>query len=443
MTVELTLKPFQRAGVEFLESTPRCILGDDPGLGKTPQAIVALETPALVVASARLLGQWREEVERWRPEVSDGIAYTSYASLNQRDRRKMLPKAKPELLPKEGWGTVVFDEGHALKGRSSMRTKAAKQIARKTNRMVLLTGTPIPNWSHELFQLLQLIDPDEWPSFWRWVDDWFKTWDPPWGGTQINGLQRGVTWEDFAEGNRLGELMLRRERDEVLTELPPLTEQTLSCPMERAQARMYRELAEQYIAWAENGVEVSAWSAGGLHAKLAQLGTGLEVLDEALPKSSGKLSVLAEMMEDRRHDSSVVFTKFRRTAIEVQRRLTDMGIESRIVMGGVSESDAEEYRKGFQAGEFPVLIGTLDTIGEGFTLHRADTAFMVERSWRPSQNEQAKRRIHRMGQERPCLLVTLVTTGTIDDGMTKLLASKTDQQIKTLRAAEFVRLLRG
>jgi SNF2 family DNA or RNA helicase len=86
----------------------------------------------------------------------------------------------------------------------------------------------------------------------------------------------------------------------------------------------------------------------------------------------------------------------------------------------------------FQAGKLDVLVGSLETISEGLTLTAADLVIYVEHSWKPSRNEQALRRIHRLGQTRPVTALDYVTPGTVDEGKRELLATKTDRQMRTL-----------
>ena len=84
------------------------------------------------------------------------------------------------------------------------------------------------------------------------------------------------------------------------------------------------------------------------------------------------------------------------------------------------------------------LIGTIATMSEGFTLTQADTCIFLERDPRPSKNEQARRRIHRIGQERPCLSIDLVTPRSVDETMLKLVQEKTDHQMAVLTAFDLV-----
>jgi SNF2 family DNA or RNA helicase len=97
--------------------------------------------------------------------------------------------------------------------------------------------------------------------------------------------------------------------------------------------------------------------------------------------------------------------------------------------------------QGFKDGKLDVLVGSLETIAEGLQLTVADTAIFVETSYKPYRNEQAKNRVHRLGQTRPVTILDYVTPNTVDEKKRALLREKTEDQIRYLSAGEFKRLL--
>lgn len=434
---------FQDVGVEWLRAHPRAMLGDDPGMGKTRQLLLAAEGRTLVVAPAMIhdAGVWVGERDKWRPDLD--ITCVSYSSLSARDGRKVLPEPRKEY--REHWDTVIFDEAHYLKSRDSMRTRTALKL--KSDRFWLATGTPIPNWAHELYVPLRFMwgkDDKRYTSYWRWVEDWFSTWKPSWGGTKIESL-RGCNcqeqncrhWVEFAREN-LGDRFLRREREAGM--LPPLTEQHWTLPARKEQARVYAELKESYIAWVgENNQEVSAWSEGELFGLLARVAVGLELVTDT--RSSAKMDHCLELLADRAHLATLVLTHHRATATGLAARLKEANIGCEVVNGETPRSARGTLVQRFQAGEVPVLVGGLDVISEGLTLTAADAAIFVEHAWRPSTNEQAMRRIHRIGQTKPVTVHHLWTADTVDSAIRGLLQEKTDHQIRALTAAQFAALL--
>jgi len=456
MTFELM--PHQKVGVEWLSRTPRALLADEPGIGKTAQALLASEPPSLMVTPAMLSGVWEDEVALWRPEWEQGTDWhwVSYSSLCERvsavsesgrKTSKALEHAKGDFRDHH-WKTIIYDEAHYLKSRKAKWTKAA--LGLQSERIVMLTGTPIPNWSHELFILLRLlhgVKDHDYRSYWRFIETWFTWWTPPWGGgnhREIGGLLPGVTWEDFAIGTGLDKLMLRRLRDDVLKDLPPLTEQTILVKMGPAQRKAYKELKKDYYTYVEEaGADVSAFSDGGLYVKLAKCTTGLSTLmdEPTLQKGSAKIDALKELLEEREGSPVVVFTHFRTSARACVALGESLGRKVGLIMGGISQDERTQTVRSFQSGELDMLVGTLATLAEGVTLTKADTCIMVERGWRPSQNEQAIRRLHRISQTRPVSVIHLVTEDSLDQKILALLKAKENQQVSALRAAQFAAML--
>jgi len=445
----MNLMPHQVQGIDWLRSRPRALLADDPGLGKTAQALLAAEPPVLVVAPAMLAGTWRNEIALWRREWQDeDVAWVSYSSLCERNGYKVNPVVRQQYL--RDWKTVIFDEAHYLKNRKAKWTKAALSLAKHTERLMLLTGTPIPNWAHELYIPLRLLhEPSSgaYSSYWRWVETYFSWWTPRWGGgtaREIGSIRNDVGWDVFAEENDLGTLMLRRRREDVLRDLPSLTESTIEVPMTTPQRKAYEELKADYFTWLEEaGAEVAAFSDGALYIKLAKVTTGLATLIDQpeMATGSGKMDALAELLDEREGSPVVVFSHFRSTAHCIARLGRSLGWRVGIIMGGIPQQQRDALVDEFQRGDLDLLVGTLETLGEGVTLTRSATCIFVEHSWRPSKNEQAMRRLHRIGQKAPVTVIHLITEKSLDQRIMALLAAKTGQQMQTLRAAEFAALL--
>lgn len=433
----------QREGVAWLRDRPHSLLADDPGLGKTAQELLAAVEPVLVVAPAMVLdaGVWDDEIEKWAPGVD--ATRVAYSSLVERERT-LKGGTRPGDLPKaeyrRRWGTVIADESHYLKGRKTYWTRAFARL--EAERVRLVTGTPIPNWAHEAFTALQFIHPEEakpggrFGSYWRWAKEWFDVGPTMWSPMAVGELRADRTWKEFGEAN-WGGLKLQRLRDDCL-DLPPLTIQRWDLPMEPAQARVYRSLKRDFIAWLEDGTEVAAWNHAAQLIKLTQAATGLEVLDPAA-SGSNKIKALRGILADRPRPTLVV-AHYRATVEACAGAVAEMGVEVRHVHGGTPRPQARESLRAFKSGGLPVLVASVGVIAEGLTMTAADQVVRVERDWRPFKNEQVVRRLHRIGQERPVLCIDLVSKGTTDVGQLALLEAKTDQQMRALGVGDLRRL---
>lgn len=459
------LRSYQREGLEFLRKHPRAYIGDEMGLGKSAQMLLSTEGKTLIVAPAMVFdgGTWRDEIEKWAPERAEDFTCVPYTSLCVRDGRKVLPVAKPEYRGR--WDSVILDEAQYIKGRKTTWVKPLDKIVRMAGRAVLGSGTPIPNWAEELFTALRMLYPEkvgpgrELNSYWRWAERWFDTTPEI---IYVRGEQKEVSNvgqllgctqlceehppTDPCEHYRafftatLGDRFIQRLRDDVLTDLPPLTVETVECPMVKRQGVAYRKLKKDYLAEMTDGTLKVAWSSSAAHVMADKVSTGLEVLDPAAVSASGKLERLRYDLAQRTRPTLVVahFRAAVEAAVAVARGL---GMKAEFVHGGTSRPERRRIVEEFKRGDLAVLIGSLETIAEGLTLTAADVVIFLETSYKPSRNQQAMRRIHRIGQERPCTVLDYVTPGTVDENKRELLATKTDHQIRTLSHAQMRELL--
>lgn len=412
-------------------------------------------------------GTWATEIAKWAPGLD--VTVTAYSRLNQRvlkvdkQRQPVLSKTGQKIwvmsdrIPEEldrSWGSQIYDEAHYLKGRDTTWTGAVQQLARMSGQVHQASGTPMPNWAQELFVSLQLMYPEHavrggpLGSYWRWAARWFdcsptrfSNGNPTVGsmlGCDEACQARPVTepcehYQQFADAN-LGDRFLQRYRDDVLTDLPPLTEQTVLTPMKPAQAKVYKALKRDFVAWTEEGHEVVAWNDAALNVKLAKVCVGLEVLTGE--RGSGKLEQLRADLEGRSRPTLVLahFKDSLQAAAAVTR---DLGASVAVVDGTTSRPARRSAVEAFQGGSLDVIVGSLAVIAEGLTLTAADMCIFLEKSYRPSTNQQAMRRIHRIGQDRPVTVRDYVTPGTVDERVRELLATKSDEQIRVLTAAQW------
>jgi hypothetical protein len=416
-------------------------------MGKSAQALLAAVEPVLVIAPAMVLdgAVWDDEVTKWTP--GKDVTQVPYSMLNVRERTDGGGNRPTDALRPEfdrPWGTVILDESQYVKGRKTYWTKAVKKL--QCVSMTQLTGTPIPNWAQEAFIPLQLMWPEkaaagqQFGSYWRWAAEWFTV--APKLGRNGNVLapkavqgfrdDTDAGWAEFREQN-WGDRMLLRLRENCL-DLPPLTIQEFRTKMVPEQARVYRALKNDFVAWLESGIEVAAWNQAAQMVKLAKCATGVDVLDPSI-RASGKLDALRTLLSDRPRPTLVV-AHFQDSVAACARTAAEAGKESLVVTGKTSKNDRRLAVRAFQSGNLGVLCASIGVISEGLTMTAADQVIRVERHWLPSKNEQVLRRLHRIGQTRPVLAIDLVASGTLEPHQNRMLASKTDQQIKALGIAE-------
>ena len=171
--------------------------------------------------------------------------------------------------------------------------------------------------------------------------------------------------------------------------------------------------------------------------------TGIGVMmDEPTTKHSGKLDRLRFDLEQR--DRPTLVVAHYQASVEAAAAVArETGRRAVTVHGGISRSVRGKAVQDFKDGKVDVLVGSLETIAEGLTLTQADMVIFLEQSYKPSRNQQALRRIHRLGQTRPCVALNYVCVTergnpTIDGGKRTLLQTKTDLQMRTLTAAQLL-----
>lgn len=463
-------RPYQVEGREFLQAKGRALLADEPGLGKSRQLIEASHGRTLVIAPAMVLdgGTWRDEWDRWG-DGTDRLSSVPFTGLNERKGNspnlgtKKAPTYRPRPEYSEPYDTVIVDEAHYLKGRSTSWVEALRRM--HYGDIYLATGTPFPNWADELFVPLQFMYPEEakpggrFGSYWRWAKEWFDCSPNRWSqGAPVVGdliacgprcLDRPAYdpcdhYLEFASAN-LGDRYLRRLRDQVLTDLPPLTEQRIEIHLTPAQRKMYRELKKDYITWAGDGTEIVAWNDAAKHVRLDRLATGVGAVDGSpglwKESESAKLQRLVADLSGRSRPTLVVGyyqESVDGLAAYIEKKL---GARVGVIHGGISRPARARIVTEFKAGRVDALFASIDTIAEGLTLTQADMCIFVEKGHVPSKVTQAMRRIHRLGQDRPVTVLDYVAMDTVDERKRENLLTKSDRQVRHLTAADLAALI--
>ncbi len=422
--LEATLRPYQRAGVDWLSFLRQARLGgllaDDMGLGKTLQALVAIASvpgPSLVVAPTSVLRNWQAEARRFLPRLStclyhgparriDGRAkllITSYALL----RRDI------ETLAAIPWRYAVLDEAQAIKNPDSQVARAARRL--QAEHRLALTGTPVENRLEELWSLFSFVLPGflgRRQAFTQRVSEALL------GGDQ----RQALAWLR----RRVRPFVLRRLKSEVATELPPRTEMILRCELsegERALYELVRSSALQQVR-AAVGAERSL---GVLEAllRLRQAACHPGLLPGRAETSSSKLDLLVARLQTLAEEGhrALVFSQWTGLLDLAQAALTAAGLEHCRLDGSTRDRHGVVQR--FQACDGPpVFLISLKAGGTGLNLTAADYVFHLDPWWNPAVEDQAVDRAHRIGQDRPVFSVRLVAAGTVEERIIALQQAK-------------------
>ena len=426
----LEYMPFQRAGIAYALQKRNVLIADEPGLGKTIQAVGLLNAlpeeerrRVLIVVPAYLRLNWLSELRKWLTyktpiylngditSPDDGIYILSYEGAT-----KAVAKRGDKLI--RTFNVVVCDEAHYLKNPKAQRTRAIMQGI-SAQRWVFLTGTPVLNRPVELWPLLQKLDPNGLGSSWRnYVVRYCAAIKNRWGWDTS-----GASNTDELNKLLRSKCMIRRLKADVLKELPSKIRRRIyldpkdSRELEAAFARE-REIFQALIA-----------EFGSLENALKQRGLGgIEELTKArhavaLAKVPQACQYILEALEE--SQQLVVFTWHRDVAHTLRECLEAAQITCVIATGDMSTEQRHEAVKAFQAGLARVFVGTIAAAGTGITLTRADRVIFVEEAWQPGVVIQAEDRIHRIGQEADSVFAEhLVVQGSVDEYIVNQLDSK-------------------
>lgn len=402
---------YQNDGVAWLSSTGNCLLADEPGLGKTIQAIEFLKNNcagrALIVCPATLKHNWLCELTM-TGVIENNIAVcfekpnpgAKYVIINY----DLLEKHRAKLQSVK-WQVVIFDEAHYLKNRTAKRTMAAQVIAQKAEKIIFLTGTPIMNRPVEFLNLMKILAPKRYSP-----NDWFRQYI-----RYCAGFKSRYGW-DFAGAAHLEELkqawssyVLRRRKEDVLSELPDKILQIVELTTDNLEVVLKeRQTFEENVRSLgfQKAVEFENFSAERQEVALLKLDACIDHINNLLEEEE-KLVIFA-------HHKSVV-AKLKKGIKAVSVTLT----------GDSSMTERQKAVTEFQNDpHVRVFIGNIKAAGIGITLTAAKTCVFVETSFVPAEIEQACDRLHRIGQKDSVRCQFLVLKDSIDALILKVVIRK-------------------
>ncbi|MEV5414251.1 DEAD/DEAH box helicase [Thermopolyspora sp. NPDC052614] len=392
--LRVRLRGYQSFGARFALVQRKVILGDEMGLGKTITAIAALahlkaegRTHFLVACPASVLINWLREVERRStlrayplhgPDRADafadwirdgGVAVTTFAMLHR--------LGHPGEI---ALGLLVVDEAHYVKNPGAKRSQAVARWIAHAERVLFLSGTPMENRVEEFRSLVRHLRPD---------------------------LASTISVADGVAGaaafrRAVAPVYLRRNRQDVLTELPDLVRVDEWEEFGQADLEAYRK----------------AVAAGNFMA--------MRRAAYAVPARSAKLRRLAELVEKAADNGLkvIVFSFFRDVLAAVGDALGPRVLGP--ISGELSVVRRQQLVDEFSAASgHAVLLAQIEAGGVGLNLHAASVVIFCEPQVTPAMESQAIARAHRMGQVRKVQVHRLLTPDSVDERMLEILSRKT------------------
>ena len=443
---KLDLFPYQQEGVEWLKREPRRLLAWQPGVGKTPTAVVACEDlnayRVLVLCPPIATGVWVKHFREWTSyqeikvfkdhafayqwSKGPGVRIVPYSQIS---RMSQVIDALKSLQ----WDVLILDETHALKTTGSIRTQQVLGqrcdlkdcIAAKAARVWCLTGTPLLNHAGEFWPVLHALAPEtitiqnDKPLTYDQFVERYCVLKPTLYGNRIVGSKR---FDELAQ--RIKPFVSRKKKTDA--GLPPLLFSELTLPGNASLTTGAKEQLKALTGQFEDMDDDEFLRA--LHDGAVHLATVRRILGEA--KVQPVADIVDDMMATDPDQKVIVFAHHKRVIQELQKRLNKYGVI--VIDGSVSASPrASGYSERdllvekFQSSPLVhVAILQIVSAGTAATLTASSTVLFCEASWVPEENNQAASRAHRVGQTSPVTAQFITLPGTLDERIQRVLAQK-------------------
>lgn len=434
------LLPYQRAGVAYASTARRTFIADEMGLGKTIQAIATVEYvwdsyPVVVVCPPSLVLNWAIEYRKWLPERrvatvvnrkdfpdkgTYDVVVVGYSNIATWEKRLT------------GHRAYIFDESHYCKTPTAQRTKAAVKIARSAPKdaiVLCLTGTPVTNRPNEYASQLDIIGRlKDFGGLWGFYRRYCAAYQDSFGQWNISGHSH----LDELNDRLRGQCYIRRTKDQVLSELPPVVhsrvvvEGTSSAMKEYMKAEkdivMYIAERARQLAIEQGKPSYGAAISAMIRAEANEHLVRLSVLRRLAAKA--KMESVMEWIDGRVENGKkvVVAAHHRDIVDEIAKKYGDLRIQ-----GGMAVDEVEANKRAFQTlsvEKAPVIVLSIQAAKTGHTLTASEECLFVELPWTPADVDQTYSRLHRIGQKGSVTATYMLTSGTIDEDIYSIIERK-------------------
>ncbi|NXU52242.1 ZRAB3 endonuclease, partial [Turnix velox] len=430
------LLPFQEKGIIFaLQRSGRCMIADEMGLGKTIQAIAISyyyknEWPLLIVVPSSLRYPWVEEMEKWIPELSPddisiiqnktdtGRISTSKVTILGYGLLTSDAQTLTDTLYRQNFKVVVIDESHYMKSRNATRSKILLPVVQKACRAILLTGTPALGRPEELFMQIEALFPSRFGTWSQYAKKYCNA--------RVRFFGKRTHWDCRGASNLdelhqlLSEIMIRRLKNDVLTQLPPKVRQRIPFDLPQAAAK---DLNATFAEWEKLMRSLNSDATDSHFSQVMSLIT--RMYKETAIAKAGAVKDYIKMMLENDKLKFLVFAHH----LSMLQACTEAVIENKVryirIDGSVPSSERIHLVNQFQKDpDTRVAILSIQAAGQGLTFTAATHVVFAELYWDPGHIKQAEDRAHRIGQCSSVNIHFLIAKGTMDTLMWAMLNRK-------------------
>ncbi len=413
------LMSFQQEGLAFLLQNDRCLLADEMGLGKTVQALAYLACtgafPVLIVPPAHLVRNWMEETERFlrvdgqvpRVHVIRGLTPYELPPADVYIMHYLLLRGWKETLPDLGFRCVIFDEAQEMRHGGTEKYSAASLLSESCERVIGLSGTPIYNVGGEIWNVINILD-------FHFLGDW-ESFSREW----CCGYGNAIVAKPDVLGAFLKRegMMLRRTKDEVLSQLPPKRRLVQELDW---NDRVYASLMKPILP------ELNRWKNEELTS--SQRAMLEETISQQARQATGvaKAPYVCQFVRALLEGGEKVLLFAHHHAVMDQYRQELKAFSPGFITGRETEAQKARAVERFMSGATDLVCISLRA-ASGLNLQRATCVVFGELDWSPAVHSQAEDRAHRIGQQDSLLCYYLVSPQGSDAEMQEALGLKVSQ----------------
>ena len=465
--LEGALKDYQLKGLQWLVSLYQShlngILADEMGLGKTIQTIALLAWlwenrndagPHLVCAPLSTLPNWKAEFEKWLP-VFNVVQYTGNPNHRKELQATALVRGSntnvvltsfefatrdKAALGRLDYSYLIIDEAHKLKNDQGKLFQALSSY--KCHNRLLLTGTPLQNNSRELWSLLNFVLPNIFNDH-NQFEEWFAA---PFGKNSDNvSLSTEEQWLVINQLHAvLRPFLFRRLASDVANELPDMVDHKIICSMSAWQKAVYKTLVEDSSIVVE-GPKVLRLDNQTMQLRKVcnhpYLFLDTYYVNANFIRAAGKFDILDRILPKFKATGHrvLIFSLMTEVLNLLEDLLKYLGLKYSRLDGSTKGETRQQLIKDFNDPNSESFIFLLSTRagGLGLNLQSADTVILYDNDWNPFADQQARSRVHRIGQSKSVLVISLVTANSVEERVLDRADEKKSLENKIIEVGRF------
>lgn len=377
-----------------------------------PHEVLALEGP---------VAKREQTLLNWQPAPGKlQVAVVNYEATWRME--EALARWKPDM--------IICDESQRIKTPGAKQSKTMHRLGRLAKYRLILTGTPVTQGPLDFFSQYKFLDPDIFGNSYYA----FRARYAIMGGFENRQV---VGYKNLPELIKKAHSIAFRVTKEEALDLPPFTDQVLYCELERKALSIYTQLKKESVAELSNEKVLTATNILSRLLRLSQLtggylGDGEGGIEQV---SKAKMKLLEETLDDLLGAGKkvIIFARFLPEIQGIRKLLEAKGVDYEWIAGEVPMNARGEAVRRFQ--EEPsckVFVAQIQTAGLGITLTAADTAIFYSLDYSFANYDQARARLHRIGQRNSVTYIHLVARGTVDEKVLRALKSKRDVATKVV-----------